>query len=836
MNRIIKLLAFFLGNLIVFGLSPANAGSVGPELIELISTQRNSTNIDVIIKFKDKLDISKTSGLEKNKLIRKLKSKLDNKQISVNSLFKFNKIKTKNLWLSNSIAASIPSSLIPAIASQKNVLTVIIDKKITLDSTGQGSPPLQPNWNMTTIGADTVWGNGITGDGIIIGSMDTGVDINHPDLSASWRGGSNSWFDPYGFYTAPHDSNGHGTQTTSIITGGNSTGNFLGVAPSAKWIAAKIFDDTDTASLSAIHLAFQWMLDPDGNPETDDGADIINNSWNFGTIAGQCDYEFQEDISILRSADIAVVFSAGNSGPSPETSHSPANNEDTIPIGAIDESLNTAFFSSQGPSACDEGVAYPTLMAPGVNIITADLTFGGILTNSFTYSSGTSYSAPHVSGALALLQSKFPSSSLDDREKALDNTATENKIIDVGAAMQFMDGAQLILPSGNTPAPFTYSWNAIKNTTSYKLRVVDEMTGITVIDEMVTSDVANCVTSTICTITSTFLLPNGNYSWGIQTQEPFVGPWSTFLTFTVGSPPPVVALISPVGNMAGANPSPVYTWNSTSSATNYRLLVINMATGNYVIDHVSSANSTCMEDICSATSSTSLADGSYWWGIQSQNSFGVSPWVFEKIIVGTGTAPVVATLTSPTGNTNVNPTPTYEWNEVTSATDYRLLVIDMAGNYVTDTVNLANICVASVCSVTPSTPNPLPDGTYWWGVRAQNLSGVSPWTFMKFSTGSGTAPNATILTSPSGNIGINPTPTYTWEAVTNATNYRLLVIDITDNSYEIDEVNLASSVCTGTTCSITPTTALPSGNYWWGIRAQNTSGVSPWIYLSLQIQ
>ena len=50
-------------------------------------------------------------------------------------------------------------------------------------------------WNLQKVHADDVWALGYTGQGIVVANMDSGVDMSHPDLSGSWRGGSNSWFD-----------------------------------------------------------------------------------------------------------------------------------------------------------------------------------------------------------------------------------------------------------------------------------------------------------------------------------------------------------------------------------------------------------------------------------------------------------------------------------------------------------------------------------------------------------------------------------------------------------------------------------------------------------------
>jgi len=755
MTIIIKILIFFNTLLIVLGTSNTIAGSIAPELTNLLAAQNSNGNVDIIIEFTDSVNLPLAANLSvagtvtREELIRSLVDSSNISQVDVKSTLGLNGISAKSIWLNNSVAASVPENLISQISQLQNVALVKIDKKFVLEEGSQGSKPTQLDWNITSIGANTVWNTGIRGEGVLIGSMDTGVDVNHPDLSTRWRGGSNSWFDPYGVHVTPYDSNGHGTQTTSLIVGGDASGNTIGVAPDAEWIAAKIFDDSGMASISAIHLAFQWMLDPDGNPNTDDGADIINNSWNFGSSFNQCDFEFQDDISILRSADVAVVFSAGNSGPSPATSHSPANNEDTISVGATNESQNVAFFSSRGPSACDDGAIYPNLAAPGVNVLTADLTFGGVIPNSYTYSSGTSFSAPHISGALALLQSIYPSSSLGDRETALYDTAVLTGgvddygygIISIDAAVQYMRNeffvAKLNSPIGNIGENniLTYSWNAVTSAADYRLLVVDPA-GNHLIDEEHSATSLAC--STECSLLSATSLPDGSYWWSIQARNSMgSGPWSTFTQFSVGSDsvPATATLVSPIANF-GVDPD-TYTWNVVTNATDYRLLVVDPA-GNHLIDEELLATSLACTTECSVLSATSLPDGSYWWSIQAKNSMGSGSWsTFTQLSVGSGSVPTAATLISPIANLGVNPD-IYTWNVVTSATDYRLLVVDPAGNHLIDEEHSAtSLACSTECSLLSATS--LPDGSYWWSIQAKNSMGSGPWSsFIQFSKSSTT--------------------------------------------------------------------------------------------------
>ena len=95
--------------------------------------------------------------------------------------------------------------------------------------------------------APDVWNIGHTGLGVVVATMDTGADATHPDLATGYRGGSNSWFDPYGQNASPWDHSGHGTQVMGLIAGGQSGGYQIGVAPDAQWIAAKIFDNSNNA-------------------------------------------------------------------------------------------------------------------------------------------------------------------------------------------------------------------------------------------------------------------------------------------------------------------------------------------------------------------------------------------------------------------------------------------------------------------------------------------------------------------------------------------------------------------------------------------------------------
>ena len=170
---------------------------------------------------------------------------------------------------------------------------------------------------------------------MVVANLDSGVDATHPDLAGRWRGGTDSWFDPYGEHPAtPTDLTGHGTATMGIMVGGDAGGTSVGMAPGATWIAARIFNDSGMATATAIHAALQWVLDPDGNPATADAPQVVNNSWAYGSPG--CNLEFQPDLQALRAAGIVPVFAAGNYGPGASTSVSPANYPEALAVGDTD--------------------------------------------------------------------------------------------------------------------------------------------------------------------------------------------------------------------------------------------------------------------------------------------------------------------------------------------------------------------------------------------------------------------------------------------------------------------------------------------------------------------
>ena len=268
-------------------------------------------------------------------------------------------------------------------------------------ASGDAAQPTTPQWNLTHIGADRVWRDfGVTGQGIVVGRSDSGVQVDHPEFAARYRGvqgGKDSsndynWFDPWNGSTQPIDYDGHGTHTLGTILGKHT-----GVAPGATWFACANL--VRNLGNPARYLdCMQFMLAPfpshgdpfrDGDPTR--AADVMNNSWGCPQEAEGCDpNSLLPAVRALRAAGIFVVASAGNDGPRCNTITDPiAIYGQVLSVGAVDAANNLASFSSEGPITVDgSGRTKPDVVAPGVNVLSA------FPQSSYTYLDGTSMAGP----------------------------------------------------------------------------------------------------------------------------------------------------------------------------------------------------------------------------------------------------------------------------------------------------------------------------------------------------------------------------------------------------------------------------------------------------------
>jgi len=457
-----------LASILSFVVSAASAGSIDPDLQAQIETMSASDEVAVIARFDETLDVTAfrkefskqlkemypdpkerklhRKALKRALLLLQLQQRTGESSQAVESWLNAQGIEIdRDLWLINALAVTMPAELVDELAAFPSVSRVSSDAVV--QGPGPGTAPTAPTYyNLEAIGASSLWDLGYTGLGVVVATMDSGADISHPDLSGRYRGGSNSWYDAYGQNSSPADFTGHGTQVLGLIVGGDAGGYQVGVAPDAQWIAAKVFNNSNQATLSGLHAGFQWVFDPDGDPFSNDAPDIVNNSWALSTTVNECDQEFAADIAMLREAEIAVTYSGGNFGPKSDSSVAPANDTGSLSVGSIDDRNKIARSSSRGPGACDGGI-YPKLVAPGEGVLTTD-----VMPSFYNVVSGTSFSVAHVSGAMALLTGAFPGATTSEIESALTETAVDlgsggadntfgHGLIDLAAAYDWLLGS-----------------------------------------------------------------------------------------------------------------------------------------------------------------------------------------------------------------------------------------------------------------------------------------------------------------------------------------------------------------------------------------------------------
>jgi subtilisin family serine protease len=333
-------------------------------------------------------------------------------QAALSSSLTARAVQHEKFWIVNALKVVAEQGVLDELARRSDVAKVVADKKYEV-------PPIRRSlrkagttateWGLDNIGAPRVWSElGVFGDGIVVGSIDTGVEYTHPALVQQYRGslGAGSfdhnynWFDPAnvcGFpSSAPCDNVAHGTHTVGTMVGDDHAGNQIGVAPHAKWIAAKGCE-TNSCSLDALLAAGQWMLAPTDlnglNPRPDLRPHVINNSWG----GGSGDEFYRPIVQAWTAAGIFPVFSSGNSGPSCGSAGSPGDYPESFAVGAHDSGNGIADFSGRGPAV--GGVAKPDVTAPGVFVRSS------VPGSGYDFFDGTSMAAPHVAGAVALLWS-----------------------------------------------------------------------------------------------------------------------------------------------------------------------------------------------------------------------------------------------------------------------------------------------------------------------------------------------------------------------------------------------------------------------------------------------
>lgn len=368
-------------------------------------------------------------------------------------------------YIVNAIRVDAAPATIKTIAQRAEVAQIILNDpfRVSQPIEAQVENEIQfrdgIEWGVQQIGADQVWALGFTGQGVIVGDADTGVDPSHPTIREKymgWNADSTNISHDYHWHDAidtiselhfdpavansdnpcglevgyPCDDQGHGTHTVGTMLGDDNQGNQIGVAPGAKWIACRNME-RGWGKASTYIECFEFFLAPypvGGNPMQDGDPEkaphVINNSWACPPEEGCNPDNFALMSSVvdnLKQSGIVVVVSAGNNGPECGSMDSPAAIfESSFSVGATNNQDTIANFSSRGLISVDSSFRMkPNVCAPGVQVRSC------YLNGEYRTLNGTSMAGPHVAGAVALMISANPAlaGQVDLIENILEQTA-----------------------------------------------------------------------------------------------------------------------------------------------------------------------------------------------------------------------------------------------------------------------------------------------------------------------------------------------------------------------------------------------------------------------------
>ena len=267
-------------------------------------------------------------------------------------------------------------------------------------------PDKGPTWGLRAIRADALWAEGLSGKGVLVAHLDTGVDGAHPALDGAIE--KAAVFDFAGRERRagkpPTDSADHGTHTAGTIAGRAVRQVQVGVAPGAKLLTAEVFEGGD--AIARVLGGMDWALR--------NGARVLSLSLGWPTYTDS----FLQIVDALRRNECLPVIACGNEGEG--STRSPGNYAQALSVGAVGPTGRIAMFSSSEVMQREQDPIVPDIVAPGVDIWSA-MPGGG-----YQMMQGTSMATPHVAGLAALLFEAYPDATVTQMERAIFSAAARN--------------------------------------------------------------------------------------------------------------------------------------------------------------------------------------------------------------------------------------------------------------------------------------------------------------------------------------------------------------------------------------------------------------------------
>jgi serine protease AprX len=372
---------------------------------------------------------------------------------------------TRALPIVAGFAATVPAAAVDELARLAGVRAVTPDSRVRVQAAAPGGSTIRSVYPQT-IKADSVWRRGVTGRGVTVAVLDTGV-ANVPDLAGRLvrvRDDLTGQTTPCKNLSGELDCNdryGHGTFIAGLVAGNgaSSGGKWKGVAPGASILSVKAAGADGAADVSNVLAAIQWVV------SFKDRYNIRVLNLSLGTDSTQ-DWRtdpFNYAVERAWAAGMTVVVAASNNGPGAGTITKPADDPWVVTVGATDDRGTAALgddqlpdFSGRGPTA--HGLAKPDVTAPGAHVIslrapgsTIDTRFPWYVDGSYRRGSGTSMATGVVSGAVALMLQANPGFAPNRIKHALTATARNAASRDrmaVGAGTVDVNAAAYSAPPG----------------------------------------------------------------------------------------------------------------------------------------------------------------------------------------------------------------------------------------------------------------------------------------------------------------------------------------------------------------------------------------------------
>lgn len=311
-----------------------------------------------------------------------------------------------------------------ALRKEEAVAKVVAAPDLRLIRPVAAAPAAAPSkaysWGLKRLGIDVLREqHDLTGKGILIGHLDTGVDGSHPALKGAIE--EFALFNALGNLEpgAPMvDSGDHGTHTAGTIAGRTVGGVQFGVAPEAKLVSAAVIEGGKV--LARILAGMDWAV----------GKKVRILNMSLGLI-GTAE-TFLALTRILRAKGVLPVFAVGNEGPG--SSRYPGNYVEALSVGAIDGDDKVADFSSSQQFIRKGDPIVPDVVAPGVDIVSCAP--GG----GYQAMNGTSMATPHIAGLTALLMQAAPDATVDQIETAIFSSCRRGAMSEARANRGCPDG------------------------------------------------------------------------------------------------------------------------------------------------------------------------------------------------------------------------------------------------------------------------------------------------------------------------------------------------------------------------------------------------------------